>query len=812
MKEISLNGEWQFTSPEVDEWLPGQVPGEVFSDLIRNEEIPDPYYRSNELNLQWIGKTDWTYKRNFKVEKDFLAHQKQILDCKGLDTVSKLYINGIQVGRSKNMHRRYEFEVGEQLVEGENTLEIQFRSPVEFGVEQSQKYQGYIPDHRYLVDQPARQFIRKAQCHYGWDWGPCFPTMGIWRGINLVGFSAPRIRYTIHDQSFQGEVVTVKVRIGLDVPEKGTYTSRIQLAGETTTAENYLEAGITEIVDELTISNPELWWPAGYGEQPLYDLKVSIDNNNYRTSIGFRDLNLVREEDSGGESFYLEVNDTPIFAKGANWIPADSFPGRMTEERYENLLESASEANMNMVRVWGGGIYEDETFYEICDKKGIMVWQDFMFACSAYPADQDFLNNVEQEVRYQVRRLANHPSIALWCGDNENEWLGSRGDYNSQGVDWDKLVDDYEKLNKKTIEKVVSNEDPSRPFWPSSPSSKDKALPNDQSIGDTHYWDVWHGEKPFSDYLTTKPRFVSEFGYQSFPSPELLRTVMEEDDLNPTSPIMEHHQRHPEGNKLITRRITDHFRFPFSFEDFVYLSQIQQGLAIKTAVEHWRRQKPYCMGSIYWQLNDIWPVASWSSLEYGGGWKALHYMAKRFYQPVLVSAVQENNKMRLWITNDVDHELQGQLKLEVTDLTGSQRVSRKSEVEVSSLSSKRYDSWNINDLTTGMEKSNSVVKITFKGLGYSSSNFHFFDDFKSLSLPKPHLSCKVKANKVALYTTNIALFVKLSIRGEKGHFNDNYFHLLPGEEKSLSYSFVSEDITQRLTSSDITVTTLQETY
>ncbi len=353
--------------------------------------------------------------------------------------------------------------------------------------------------------------------------------------------------------------------------------------------------------------------------------------------IGFRDLELVRElTEDGGEMFEFQVNGERIYAKGANWIPTENLRGRIDDGDYESLLSSAVAANMNMIRVWGGGYYELERFYDLCDELGLLVWQDFMFSCALYPATDEFLESVEAEVRYQVRRLANHPSLALWCGNNENEM--SLVNWFDDNPHIEAFYTDYERLNDQTIAPVVAEEDPSRTFWPGSPSSgglfadEGELDPHDQSRGDIHYWDVWHDGEPFEDYLTVKPRFVSEFGYQSFASTDLLSTVVPDDQLNPTAPIMEHHQRNPGGNKRILQRLADHFRVPFDFDDLVYLSQVQHGLAMQTAIEHWRRLKPYCMGTLYWQLNDLWPCASWSSIEYGGEWKALHYMAKRFYE------------------------------------------------------------------------------------------------------------------------------------------------------------------------------------
>ncbi|MFB6290505.1 MAG: glycoside hydrolase family 2 protein [Candidatus Bipolaricaulia bacterium] len=813
MKNIDLNGRWKFKSADGSKWMDARVPGDVYTDLFENGEIPDPFVGKNESDIQWVARTNWVYKKEFEPKGEFLSREKQVLDFKGLDTVAEISLNGRKVGEAKNAHRRYEYDVSDHLQRGRNVLKVLFQSPVEYGLEQREKYKYDISPHRYPVDQPGREFVRKPQCHFGWDWGPSLPTMGIYRDAGLAGFSGPRIRYLKTEQKFHGEDVLLKVWVGLEVPVSGNYEFKIDIGEEKTADRINLTPGRTEVIEEVKLEKPDLWWPVGYGEQPLYELEVGIGDDKQGRSLGFRRLELVREEDSKGESFYFKVNGTPIYAKGANTIPVDALPGRITEDRYARLIDSAVSANMNTLRVWGGGIYESDEFYELCDRKGIMVWQDFGFACSPYPANKDFLENVKKEVKYQARRLGSHPSLALWCGDNENEWLGKQGDYDTENHSWEEIVDDYSRLNE-TIRRTVKEEDPGRPFWPSSPSSDGKSNPNDQSIGDTHYWDVWHGGKPFSDYLTTKPRFVSEFGYQSFSSEEVLRKVVSEEELNPTAPELEYRQRHPRGNKLIVRRMTDNFRFPFSFEDFIYLSQIQQGLAMKTAIEHWRRLKPHCMGTLYWQLNDVWPAISWSSLEYGGGWKALHYFAKRFYSPVLVSTIEKQQNLEIWLTSDVDKRIGGTLQLSVVNLEGKEINSEFIELDIPELASEKVMESPLEEVLRGKDRENLILKVAFKSRDYQSDNYHFFTPFKSLNLKQPEVSYSLSDGNLNVRTERPALFVKLDSKREKynGRFTENYFQLLPGQKKKLAVLSSDEGDPIRFDESDIRIKHLWDTY
>ncbi|QPV63348.1 glycoside hydrolase family 2 protein [Halosimplex litoreum] len=824
MQKRSLDGEWEFRR-EGGEWRTGAVPGGVYTDLLAADAIPDPFVEDNELDVQWVGKSDWTYRRTVTVDERLLDHERIVLQCDGLDTVATVSVNGRVVGESVNMHVGNEFDVADALEPGDNEVTVAFRSPVEYGQERAAEYPYEVPCIRYPVDQPGRPFVRKAQCHYGWDWGPCLPTMGIYRDISILAYSEPRVRYTKTEQDHDGDGIDLTVRAGVDAPSAGSYDLTVEVADTVRTESVDLDEGEQEV--EVTVSVDEgsvdLWWPNGYGDQPLYDLSVRVgdgpDAHEIADRVGFREVELVAEPDDVGTSFYFEVNGEPVYAKGANTIPTAPLYGDVTDERYEHLIRSAADANMNMLRVWGGGYYEEEVFYDLCDEYGILVWQDFMFSCSLHPANDDFLDTVEQEVRYQVRRLANHPSIAVWCANNENEeaaqnWFVDHPHHAEH-------LDDYAALYEETVGPACREEDPSRTYWPGSPSSgPDELEPYVFEKGDIHYWDVWHRGQPFEDYLTTNPRFVSEFGYQSFPSTDSLRTVLDPEDFNPTSPTMEHHQRNPGGNTTILRRMADYFRFPFDFDDFVYLSQLLQAEAMSTAIEHWRRRKPTTMGALYWQLNDLWPVASWASVEYDGKWKAQQYAARRQFAPVLLSfhpsyegrdgvdnAQAEDPEdgdwgdvtaQTLWVTSDETERLSGDVALEVLTFDGELVHEETVAVNIDAHQSAELATVDRDDLPEGVDTSEVMVRAAFEDGGsddgasaadaldsYPATTF--FADYKRLDLPETDLSVEVDGADVTVTAEKAALFVELDPGTMAGAFSDDFFHLAPGEVRTLTF-------------------------
>jgi len=850
----SLAGEWSVrqagetpadapADAGLDGELAAEVPGDVYHDLLRADEIADPFVEDTELDVQWVGETDWTYARTIEVDADRLTHDEHRLVFEGLDTVAEVFVNGESVGTSDNMFRRYEFDVGTALEPGENEIEVAFESPVDYAADRAGQYPYDVRSIEFPVEQPHRNFIRKAQCHFGWDWGTCLPTVGIWRDADLLSFSAPRITDVAVGQEHAvaedgSRTVDLDVDLRIESPDAGDFDVTVTFEDDeidaATTESVALDSGVGEATVSVTVEDPDLWWPAGHGDQPLYDLSVEIapdasgetvaDTASER--IGFREIELVRAEDEVGESFGFEVNGQPVYSKGANWIPTDGIPTRVDDADYDRLLSDAVDANMNTIRVWGGGIYERDAFYEACDEQGLLVWQDFMFACALYPSDDEFLDSVAAEAEYQVRRLASHPSIALWCGNNENEemlreWIGEGAE------DYDTYSDDYDALYLDTLEPIAESVDPDgRAFWPASPhSSSPDVLPNDNSEGDVHFWDVWHSGKPFSAYLDAEPRFASEFGYQSFPSIETLSDVLEPADMNPTAPLMEHHQRNPGGNGRILQRMVDHFRVPFTMEDFVYLSQVQQGLAIETAIEHWRRLKPHCGGTIYWQLNDMWQVASWSSIEYGGRWKALQHMARRFYAPVLVSITpvdeegdpigrdEEPAAAQVWVTSDEPHALDGDVEITAETFDGEIVAEETVAADVDARESAvvaTLDPDALGEDGIAADRSDLLLRAEYTGEEDSYVAHEVLNVYKQLDLPDVDLDVEVSGDEVTVSADAAALYVRLDPGELSGHFSDNFFHLAAGESRTVTFD--RQDGEDGSVAEALSLTHLRETY
>jgi len=653
---IDLSSGWNVSNGTMSASLP--VPGDVHSALLDAGLIADPYWRDTEVSLDWIHESDWVATQQFDLARTDGGHWTLSFD--GIDCVADVSLNGVVLGRVENRFLRHDFEVGAALRSGENCLEIRFLSNSAEAARKAALSPYKVPFSTDNNRIPHYNFLRKPQCHAGWDWNIALSPLGLCGPVSLRRNPVARLDDVMVRQIHQDGRVRLDIDLHYTAFAAGSLETAAACSGHSDASTVQVWPGKGQTRLSIDIDDPELWWPAGHGSQPLHDLVLRLGEDTKTRRIGLRTVELVTDADEAGHRFAFRVNGREIFMRGANWIPADALPARATPAVVRDRLSSAVEANMNMIRVWGGGQYEPGWFYDICSELGLLVWQDFMFACSLYPAhDHAWLDSVRREARQQIRRLSARPCMALWCGDNEV--IGALTWFEESRTDRDRYLAVYARLNA-ALEEAVAGENPDIAFWPSSPSVGPLNFGDgwhDDSSGDMHFWDVWHSSKDFEHYRTVRPRFCSEFGFQSFPSNRIIESFTEPEDRNVSSGVMDVHQRNRGGNSRIVETLARYFRFPEKFEDMTWLSQVSQGLAMKTAVEFWRSSKPRCMGTLYWQLNDTWPVASWASLEYGGGWKLMHYMARRFQAPVLVTAQPDANTgdIVLWAINDTDREV-----------------------------------------------------------------------------------------------------------------------------------------------------------
>jgi beta-mannosidase len=766
-----LAGGWTLSDESGAYVVPFDLPGDGVTALHRAGVIPDPYHGRNEYDVRWVSERDWVARRDFTHDGSAAA-----LVVEGLDTVAEVRLNGQLVLTAANVHRRWRVDVSGALKPGANTIEILFQSPVREAAARAARLPFPIPYQQVNGPIPHANMLRKQQCDFGWDWNIALGIFGVSGGIRLEPIG-PRI----------GDIVVTQVHgsglaeVTLAIHAEGLDDVTASLCGVTGSAP--VRHGVARLT--LAIPDPQLWWPVGLGRQVLHELQVTGQGARATRRIGLRDMRLVSEPDAAGRSFGVEVNGRPVFARGANWIPADALFGRITVEGVRGLLQSAVDANMNMIRIWGGGRYEPDWFYDLCDELGLMVWQDFMFACHLYPSTPEFLAEVDAEVRDVVARINHHACMAVWCGDNE--LIGALTWFPESRKDRDRYLVNYDRLNR-TVEAALHSVLPGANWWPSSPSPGPLAFGDawhDDSSGDMHFWSVWHEGRDFDHYRDVSPRFCSEFGFQSYPSLSAIRSFADEADWNIAAPVMESHQKNPGGNARIAETMFRYFRFPVDFPNFVYLSQVQQGLAIKTAVTHWRSLKPHCQGTLYWQLNDTWPVCSWASLDHGGNWKLLHHMAQRFYAPVTVVAVPKDGAITLKAVNDGPEAVTVTVTASAAAMDGTTRKLAEARVTVSPDAALPVLTLPPDALAAG-----EVLAFTWSG-DAQGGDVHAPKPWKAYDLLPAGLTADIKQDGAAwnlsLKVSALAPFVAVEA-DVPGRFSTNAVTLFPGYPATITFT------------------------
>ncbi|CAN1564011.1 LacZ Beta-galactosidase/beta-glucuronidase [Paracoccaceae bacterium] len=785
---LDLAGVWTLSDEGGAHVLPFDLPGDGITALHKAGVIPDPYWGRNEYDCRWVSERDWLARRVFQHDGSAC-----VLVVEGLDTVAEIRLNGVLVLSAANVHRRWRVDASQALIAGENTVEILFRGPVREAAARSAGMPFHIPYQQVNGPIAHANMLRKQQCDFGWDWNIALGVFGLSGAIRLEP-SGPRIGDVLVEQRHENGRVNLALTVH-STSEDVTVT----LCGQTKTVD--VVDGVARL--DLVITAPQLWWPSGLGAQVLHDLVVTGGGATATRKIGLRDMVLRSEPDAAGRSFGIVVNGHPVFAKGANWIPADALSGRITPAATRDLLQSAVDANMNMIRIWGGGRYEPDWFYDLCDEMGLMVWQDFMFACHLYPSTPDFLAEVGSEVRDVVARIGHHACIALWCGDNE--LIGALTWFPEARKDRDRYLVNYDRLNR-TIEMALKDMAPAANWWPSSPSSGPMNFGDawhDDTSGDMHFWSVWHEGRDFDHYRDVAPRFCSEFGFQSYPSMSVIRKFADPKDWNIASPVMESHQKNPGGNARIAETMFRYFRFPVDFPNFVYLSQVQQGLAIKTAVTHWRSLKPHCMGTLYWQLNDTWPVCSWSGLDHGGNWKLLHHMAKGFFAPVSVMAVPVGDGIELRAVNDGLDVVEVQVSALAVSMDGTVRRVSDAHVTIGADAAKLA-------LTVPKAALGAQEMLVFRwldGNGSPLGHDHFAPrPYKSYDLQAPGLTHEIASGggvwTLTLTAEKLALYVAVEADCD-GRFSHNALTVIPGQAVTVTFSPKDASARPRFTIRDL---------
>lgn len=802
----NLHEGWKFRQARLTNWYPATVPGVVHTDLLQNKIIEDPFFRLNERGLQWIDKEDWVYETCFTLAADMMRKENMELVFEGLDTYADVYLNDECILKADNMFRRWSIPVRQYIREENNILKVYFHSPVKIDVPKWDALPYQYPasndqsENGGLFNKKISIFARKAGYHYGWDWGPRLVTSGIWRPVYIRAWSDLRINDVFIEQKEVGAgraVIAGHVELDADKDMDGvlvTITDEVtgRVLGE---RQADLKRGTNRVNVDFVLHKPKLWWSNGLGEPFLYRFRTDIiaggdllDSKTER--VGIRSLKVVHQPDKDGHTFYIELNGRPVFAKGANYIPSDNFLPRVTPENYKRTILDAAGVNMNMLRVWGGGIYENDVFYDLCDEYGIMIWQDFMFACSMYPAEGALLDNIRQEAVDNVKRLRNHACIALWCGNNEcqDAWLGWgwKREIERQNKEYaDKIWAQYRQQYHVTLPGVVREYAPGTFYWPSSPFAFEGEM-SGTTDGDRHYWSVWHGKAPISDYDSEKSRFFSEYGFQSFPEFESVkRYAPYPEDWDIRSEVMMSHQRGGDhANGLIETYLLNEYKKPRDFRAFLYMNHVLQGDAIKTAIESHRRQMPYNMGTLFWQHNDCWPVASWASRDYYGRWKAQHYYVRKAYDDILISPVVEGDDLKVYAVSDRLENTSGRLQLQVCQFDGTVVHHWDKSVGISGNDSRVCFSAPLAKLLEGADRGTVYVRVDYTDKsGRVYHNNYCLGKQKDMDYPKVDLQTEVRSieggYEVTVSADKFARAVCLSVADNESVYSDNYFDVQP---------------------------------
>ena len=794
IKKYLLHDKWEFSlnkkcKPVVDNikpgiWYKASVPGTVHTDLINNNLIPDPFYSDNERNLQWIGEMDWDYRKIFELPKSFDLANPVYIIFDGIDTMSDVFINGEKIGSTKNMFCSYEFDVSRYLKKKNNKLLVHFVSPYKYAREIEAKY-GKLP----VALNSERVYIRKAQYSFGWDWGPSLATSGLWKDVYLMQKSVSFInQFTFNTIRLSDQGAVIEIKGNVENPNNINIKLKIIFSKDNYVYEKEIEIKEKLFIHGFEIDNPKLWWPNGYGNPELYNLTLQLWGDNILldekiSKVGIRTVDL-QLKDAGENTFRLIVNDEHIFARGTDWIPADLFIPRVSKEKYKRLIEYAKNGSMNIMRVWGGGFYENDVFYDLCDEMGILVWQDFMFACAAYPEFPAFIENCSEEFRQNIKRLQNHPSLAIWCGNNENEWNWMNEQHRPY-----REMPGY-NIYHDIIPDILNKLDPKRPYWPSSPFGFDVS-PNSVLSGNRHQWEIWSMWKDYNHVSEDKSLFVTEFGFQAPANRLTLEEVISVRDRNVQSEIFEFHNKQVEGNERLFRFLSGHLPVKTKWEDFIYLTQLNQGFALKTCIQHWRSNYPITNGSIIWQHNDCWPVSSWALIDSNLIPKQSYYHVKNIFNQQIVTFVKKEKSIEVLIINNSLKEFSGSAKIQIINLAKG-KIEFSEFKELKSKSNSKDVISSIADYTlidSGVALILVSVYDDIKALVHR--NYYTGKEWKHMSLPNAEVSLKKTGDdSLIVETDKPAFFITLEANGIS--FDNNSFILLPGEKEIIKTSFIKD--------------------